>query len=204
MTAGVSAKVLLLLAEGFEDLEAATILDVCGWTEYRDQIPTVHVTTAGIRARVRGRFGLVVEPDLLIGEVRPEDYGAIALPGGFRGHGYEEIYDERVYEILRTIHTRGGWIATLCVGVLPVAEAGLLAGRRGTTYPFSRHDNRAQLRDAGALVVDDPIVSDHRIISCQGPAQSIAVALLLLEGLIGEQAASEVRRYLMCEAEESA
>lgn len=63
-------KVLLFLAEGFEDLEAVSILDVCGWTEYREHIPKVRVVTTGIRPEVKGRFGLQIRPDLHV-PVRP-------------------------------------------------------------------------------------------------------------------------------------
>lgn len=75
-----SPLVLLLLAEGFEDLEAAAIRSVCGWTEYRQHLPTVGVVTTGLRETVRGRFGAVVRPDLLVGEVEAAQYAALAIP----------------------------------------------------------------------------------------------------------------------------
>ena len=48
-------RVLLLLTQGFEDLEAASIIAACGWTQYRDEIPTVQVVTTGFHEEVRGR-----------------------------------------------------------------------------------------------------------------------------------------------------
>ena len=78
-------QVLLFLAEGFEDLEAVSVLDVCGWTEYREYIPKVRVVTTGIRPEVKGRFGLQIRPDLLLKDVRPGDFAALAIPGGFFG-----------------------------------------------------------------------------------------------------------------------
>ena len=62
-----------------------------------------------------------------------------------------------------------------------LAEAGLLKGKRATSYPHSRHDNLAQLRECGATVVNEPFVIDDRIISCAGPAQAIDVALRSLQ-----------------------
>jgi len=189
--------VLLLLAQGYEALEAAAIVVACGWTEYREHLPTVRVTTTGFHQEVRGRFGAVVRPDLPIGEVVPEDYGALAIPGGFHGYGYDEVFDPAVYELARRVHAAGGVIATLCVGVLPVAEAGLLRGSRATTYAFSRnHDNPARLRELGAIPTDGPIEVSDRIISCSGPAQALDVALRMLEEVIGAGAAREVRRYM--------
>lgn len=147
-------KVLLFLAEGSEDLEAVAILDVCGWTEYCDHIPTVRVTTTGSHNEIRGRYGLVIRPEIAFSEVDPVDYSALALPGGFHSHGFDEAYDERLYDLARTIHAQGGIIATFCVGILPVAEAGLLKGKRATSYPHSRnYDNLRRLRGLGAIVV---------------------------------------------------
>lgn len=189
--------ILLFLCQGFEDLEAVTVLDVFGWTQYREHIQKVRVTTAGFHRRVRGRFGTLAEPDLLITDIRPARYDALVLPGGFHSHGFDEAYDARIYELARHIHHNGGYIVTMCVGILPIAAAGLLKGRRATTYPYSRHDNIARLQAGGAIVVDDPVVVDNRIISCRGPAASLEVVLLLMELLMGGETVREVRKYML-------
>ncbi len=199
MSVNHEPNVLLFLGSGFEDLEAVAVLDVCGWTEYRDHIPRVRVTTTGFHDEVRGRFGLVIRPDVPFTNVVADDYDAIALPGGFRSHGYDEVYDRRLYTLLRELDTIGKTIATMCVGVLPVAEAGLLEGKRATTYPYSRHDNRVQLAAAGAIVVDEPLVVDEHLISCAGPAHAVDVALLLIDALIGPEARAEVSKHMVNE-----
>ena len=199
MSVNHEPNVLLFLGSGFEDLEAVAVLDVCGWTEYREHLPRVRVTTTAFHDEVRGRFGLVIRPDVPFTDVVADDYDAIALPGGFRSHGYDEVYDQRLYALLREFDTMGKTIATMCVGVLPVAGAGLLEGKRATTYPYSRHDNRAQLEAGGALVVDEPTVVDDNLISCAGPAQAVDVALLMLETLIGPEARAEVAGFMICE-----
>jgi protein deglycase len=198
MTADKGAlKVLMFLAEGFEDLEAVSVLDVCGWTEYREHIPKVRVVTTGIRPEVKGRFGLQIRPDVLLRDVRPGEYAALAIPGGFFSAGYGEAHDPLLYEIARSIRGAGGTIATMCVGILPVAEAGLLRGKAATTYFLSRHHDHAErLRASGCTPARGPIEVCDRIISCSGPAQSVEVALLLLESLIGPEAGREVRRFM--------
>jgi len=191
-------KVLLFLAEGFEDLEAISILDVMGWTEYRESVPTIKVVTTGFRPVIRSRFGLRIQPDIPFDRIKPSDYAALAIPGGFHSHGFDEAYDERLRQLARDIHVQGGWIATFCVGVLPVAEAGLLKDKQATTYPYSRnHDNVGRLKELGARVVDEPVAVDDRIISCAGPASSLEVAWRLLGGLLGAAYSEEVKR-LMC------
>ena len=64
----------------------------------------------------------------------------------FLAQGFDEVYDTRIHELARKVHRNGGYIATMCVGVLPIADAGLLKGKRATTYPYSQyHDNITRL-----------------------------------------------------------
>jgi 4-methyl-5(b-hydroxyethyl)-thiazole monophosphate biosynthesis len=85
-----TVKILLFLARGFEDLEAIAVLDVFGWTQYREDIPRASVVTAGFHKVVRSRFGVEIRPDLLISEIDPAEYHCLVLPGGFHSHGYDE------------------------------------------------------------------------------------------------------------------
>jgi 4-methyl-5(b-hydroxyethyl)-thiazole monophosphate biosynthesis len=194
-----TTKILLFLTQGFEDLEAIATLDVFGWTQYREHLPKVSVTTAAFHKVVKSRFGITITPDLLYPEINPEDYQALVLPGGFHSHGFDEAYDKKIYQLATKIHENGGYIATMCVGILPIAEAGLLKGKEATTYPHSRyHDNIGRLQQAGAKVVTDRhVVMDDRIISCDGPGSALEVLFLLMERLLGGEATKEVRRYMI-------
>jgi 4-methyl-5(b-hydroxyethyl)-thiazole monophosphate biosynthesis len=194
-----TTKILLFLIQGFEDLEAVATLDVFGWTQYREHLPRVSVTTAGFHKVVKSRFGITVTTDLLYPEINHQDYQALVLPGGFHSHGFSEAYDEKIHRLVGKIHKNGGYIATMCVGILPIADAGLLQGKEATTYPHSRyHDNIERLREAGAKVVKDRhVVIDDRIISCDGPGSSLDVVFLLMECLLGRKVTGEVRRYMI-------
>ena len=191
--------VLLILGSGFEDLEGVTILDVCGWTEYRDHLPDVGVTVTGFHPEIRGRYGTILRRDIPLDRIDPTDYEAVAMPGGFSGHGYRELFDPRIYAILRAVHAKGGTLAPLCIGNKVVAKAGLLRGKRATTYPHSQGDNFGPLRAAGAIFEDAPIVIDDRIITCHGPGQAIEVGLLILDAVIGPEASAEVRKYMVAD-----
>ncbi|MCG2775755.1 MAG: DJ-1/PfpI family protein [Desulfobacterales bacterium] len=91
-------------------------------------------------------------------------------------------------------------MATMCVGILPIADAGLLKGKTATTYPYSRnHDNIRKLKEWGANVVNQHVVMDDRIISCDGPGSSLDVALLLMECLLGPETTQKVRHYMIYE-----
>ncbi len=120
------------------------------------------------------------------------------LPGGFHSHGFDEAYGKRIHHLARKIHQHGGYIATMCVGVLPIADAGLLNGKQATTYPYSRnHDNIGRLKKNGAKVTKGPVVMDDRIISCSGPGSSLEVAFLLMECLLGPKTAEQIRHYMI-------
>jgi 4-methyl-5(b-hydroxyethyl)-thiazole monophosphate biosynthesis len=191
-------KILLFLAQGFEDLEAIAVLDVFAWTQYREHIRKAIVTTTGFHETVTSRCGLPHKPDLLLPDINPKDYQALVLPGGFHSQGYDETYDVRIHRLARQIHANGGHIATMCVGILPIADAGLLKGKKATTYPYSRHhDNIRRLKTNGAIVVDEPVVLDDRIISCAGPGSSLDVAFLLMDCLMGSDTTQEIHKFMI-------
>ena len=74
----------------------------------------------------------------------------------------------------------------MCVGILPIADAGLLKGKKATTYPYSQnHENIKRLKEGGAIATQKKVVIDDRIISCDGPGSSLDVAFLLMECLMG-------------------
>ena len=189
-------RVLMFLAEGFVDSEAASVLDICGWTHYRPAYATISVETCGLHPIVTGAFGLCANIDVPLEQVDCARYDALVIPGGFHNRGFDEAYDERVRSLARTMHEAGKPIATMCVGILPVAESGLLKGGFAAAYALSsRHDNPERLRELGCAASDEPIAEWNGIISCSGPAYTDQVVLALVRKLIGEQAASEVEHY---------
>ena len=189
-------RVLMFLAEGFVDSEAASVLDVCGWTHYRSAFATVEVEICALHPQVSGAFGLQFAADVLLDDIDCSRYDALAIPGGFHNLGFDGAYDERVRQLARTMHEADKPIATFCVGVLPVAEAGILKGGIAATYALSsRHDNPGRLCELGCEVAEGPVAEWNGIISCSGPAYSDQVSYALLRALIGPEGAAEVERY---------
>lgn len=193
---GASKNVLVILGEAFEDAEACTLISALRWSEYRPHLAPVNVAITGLRPVVRGRFGTVYETDIAIEDVNPDDYDAAVVPGGFKSRGYEELYDARALSIIRAMNAQGKPIVTLCVGVFVAGEAGILEGRRATTYELSANkDNIACLRGYGAIPTHERVCVDGNLVSCTGPAASEEVAALLLGMLVGEPCAAEVGRF---------
>src|SRR5512138_3391539 len=135
-------QVLLLLCKGVEVYEAAAFYDVLGWSgEYGTE--AVKVVTVGLQAEVRGTFGIKIIPDKLLSDVKVDEFVALAVPGGFEVYGYyEEAYSESVANLIRHFEEQGKPVASICVGALPLANSGILKGRRATTYHHLQDDIR--------------------------------------------------------------
>ncbi len=193
-------KTLMFLSKGFEDLEVATFIDVLGWTTVRESTEPIELKFCAFHDEVTGRFGIKIKVDLNINkeEINFNEFDAFILPGGFHSHGFDEAYSEILYEIVREFHKHKKPIATLCVGVLPVSDAGLLKDKKATTYNLSRfHDNSGRLKKGGAIYTAEKIEFDNNIISCAGPAYSLDVAYKLVELLTGKENLNEIKKLMI-------
>jgi len=189
-------RVLVLLSDGFEALEAAAFTDILGWADVFGEEP-IEVVTAGRRLRLDCTFALQIVPMIQLSAVKVEDFDAVAIPGGFEKAGfYDDAYSPEVLEIIRRFGELGKPIASICVGALPVARSGVLTGRRATTYHLLGGKRREQLAAMGAEVVDEPLVRDGNIITSASPATGIDVAFALLEVLTSRKNTVKIRRLM--------
>ena len=174
-------KVLLLLADGFEAVEASVFTDVLGWNNLEGD-GTTQVVTAGLHDRLKCTWNFTVIPEVTLDSVKVEDYDALAIPGGFEEAGfYNDGYDSRFSKIIQEFHEQGKWIATICVALLRLAKPACWRDeepRRMITRPAS--ENRGNF---GAHVVDEQIVVDGNLITSCNPATAFDVAFTLLEKL---------------------
>ena len=193
-------KTLIFLSKGFDDLEAATFFEVLGWTTVRDNTEPIELKTCAFHDEVTGRFGIKIKVDFNISkeEIDFSEFDAFILPGGFHSHGFDEAYSEVLHKIALEFHKQNKPIATLCVGVLPVSDAGLLKDKKATTYNLSRyHDNPGRLKKGGAIYTGNKVEFDDNIISCAGPASSLDVAFKLVELLTGKENLKEVKKLII-------
>jgi len=189
-------KVLLFLAQGFEEYEASAFTDVIGWSRVYG-IEPVSLITTGLRNEIKGTWNLTVEPEIQFRKVNVNDYDALAIPGGFERAGfYEDAYDERLLDLIRDFDRQGKIIASVCVAALPIAKSGILRGRNATTYDLLDGIRRKQLAEFGATVNDDGIVIDKNVITSTGPSTAIDVAFTLLEMLTDKENVNAVKKYM--------
>ena len=189
-------KVLLLLANGFEEYEASAFTDVLGWSRAFGDIP-VEVVTVGMRSKLKCTWNFTVIPEKLLNEINIDEYDALAIPGGFENAGfYEDAYSEDFSEIIRKFHEKNKIIASICVAALALGKSGILKGKNATTYHLLEGRRRRQLSEFGANVLDEHIVVDENIITSSCPATATDVAFTLLELLTDRDNCNKVKEWM--------
>jgi 4-methyl-5(b-hydroxyethyl)-thiazole monophosphate biosynthesis len=174
-------KALVILAEGFEEIEAVTIIDVLRRGE-------VEVITASLANRqVRGSHQLLLESDALLEELNPAEFDALILPGGPAAKTLRE--HPQALATIRGFSERGKLVAAICAGPTALEAAGALRGKRATAYPGNALPS--------AVFVEQPVVEDENVVTSRGPATSMAFALKLLERLAGTEVARSIADKLL-------
>lgn len=192
-------RVLLFLAQGFEEYEASVFTDVIGWSRIYGTEP-VDLVTTGLRSEIKCTWNLIVRPEVEFDKIRSTDFDALAIPGGFEKAGfYEDAYDERFLNLIQEFDKENKIIASVCVAALPVGKSGILTDRKATTYDLMDGLRRKQLADLGVNVQDERIVVDHNIITSTGPSTGLEVAFKLLEMLTDSENVNTVKKYMRFE-----
>ena len=189
-------KVLLFLAQGFEEYEASVFTDVIGWSRVFGKEP-VDLITTGLRSEIQCTWNLIVKPEIDFDKIKVSEYDALAIPGGFEKSGYyEDAFDVRFLKLIREFDKLGKIIASVCVAALAIGKSGVLKGRTATTYDLLEGLRRKQLSDFGAIILDEAIVVDNNIITSTGPSTGIDVAFKLLEMLTNSENVDIVKKYM--------
>ncbi|WP_158857385.1 DJ-1/PfpI family protein [Lunatibacter salilacus] len=192
----MNKRVLLFLAQGFEEYEASVFTDIIGWSRIYGKEP-IDLITTGLRPEIKCTWNFTVRPELEFERVKVKDYDALAMAGGFEKAGfYEDAYDERLLNLIREFDKEGKIIAAVCVSALPLGKSGVLKGRKATTYDLLDGVRRKQLADFGAIVKDENIVIDDNIITSIGPSTAVDVAFILLEMLTDKENVDVVKKYM--------
>lgn len=180
------AKVLVPLAQGCEELEAVTIVDVL-------RRAGVAVVTAGLAPGiVKASRGTQLVPDATLEAALQEDYDMVVLPGGMPGASHLK-QDARVIRLLQHMAAQGKYVAAICAAPVVLAEAGLLKGKSATSYPGFLDVNPVE----GMTYRAAAVVVDGRIITSRGPGTAMDFALNLVEILAGRAKREEVEAGLV-------
>jgi 4-methyl-5(b-hydroxyethyl)-thiazole monophosphate biosynthesis len=178
------SKVLIPLAQGCEELEAVTVVDIL-------RRAGVDVMTAGLESgSVRCSRGTVLVPDVLLDDVLEQTFDMIVLPGGMPGAEYLKN-NVRVITLLKTMAAQGRYVAAICAAPMALHAAGLLQDKNVTSFPGVL-DKLAGTHHYST----DAVVIDGKIITSRGPGTAMDFALVLVELLCGKAKRDEVEAAL--------
>lgn len=179
-------RVLLILSPGFEELEAVAPMDLL-----RRAGIEVTAAAAGDDLLVEGGRGIRVRADRRLDECLRETYDLVVLPGG---PGVAALRrDARVLDLVRRAHAGGVPLAAICAAPAILADAGVTAGHRLTSFPGVR----AEVEGRARSYVEDRVVVDGKVITSRGAGTAEEFALALVEYLEGKDAAEKVRRAIL-------
>lgn len=180
------ARVLVPLAHGCEELEAVTIIDLLVRAG-------IEVVSAGLESGpVTASRGVVLVPKTTLDAVLHDHFDMIVLPGG--GPGAERLdQDQRIIELLKKMNLNGDYIAAICAAPKVLAHAGVLKGKRATSYPG--FIDKMNLPDTQYLA--DSVVQDGKVITSRGPGTAMDFALHLIDVLAGKEKRDQVEAGLV-------
>ena len=179
------ASVLVPLAQGCEELEAVTVVDLL-------RRAGIHVITAGLDDQpVRASRGMVLLADQTLDAALQQDYDMVVLPGGLPGANYLDD-DARVSGLLQRMAADDKYTAAICAAPKVLAHSGLLSGKRATSYPGSLDPDTMARLD----YLEQAVVADDRVITSRGPGTAMDFALELITLLAGPDKRREVEAGL--------
>lgn len=176
--------VLVPLANGSEELEAVTVLNILR----RAGIEAVSASLDG--HPIRGSRGTMLIPDTSLDEALKRDFDMVVLPGGQPGTNNLKS-DARIIKLLQHMATKGRYVCAICAAPSVMAAAGLLDGKHATSFPGAL--------DAFPKVSRQPqaVVEDGKLITSRGPGTAMDFALTLVERLAGKAKRDEVEAGLV-------
>ena len=178
-------KALVVLADGFEEMEAVTPVDILRRSE-------VDVIIAGLgKLSVRGAHNIVMEADVLFGDYEgfPD---AVILPGGMPG-AENLANSEKLRDMFLKMNSEKRLIAAICAApALLLAPTGVLKGREATCYPGMEKSFSSDVK-----FTNEEVVRSGNIITSRGPGTAFVFALKIVEALAGEDRADTVGRQTL-------
>jgi 4-methyl-5(b-hydroxyethyl)-thiazole monophosphate biosynthesis len=174
--------VLVLLADGFEEIEAFTPVDLL-------RRAGVEVTLASLaeQPHVAGRCGITMHADAALSKIGGRLFDMLFLPGG---PGVKNLRaDPRVDAIVRSHAAAGKWVAAICAAPTVLNAAGLLEGRRYTAH-FS------VAGELPNILADQRVVVDGKILTSRGAGTALDFGLLLVEKLVSAEKARDIARSI--------
>lgn len=182
----MTKKVCVFLADGFEEIEGLTVVDLL-------RRAGVRVTTVSIMGRttIHGAHQIDVQADEVFEEIKSYDeYDMLVLPGGMPGTLHLKEH-QGLGETLKQFYAQKKWIAAICAAPIVFGKYGFLQGKKVTSYPGFEEEL------AGATYVNDAVVVSDFVVTSRGMGTAIPFSLALIETLLGEEKATEIGKSII-------
>jgi 4-methyl-5(b-hydroxyethyl)-thiazole monophosphate biosynthesis len=178
------SKVLVILADGFEELEAITVIDILR----RAGIAT-HL--AGLSTElVTGSHDIKITCDTTLAAIELQGFSHLFLPGGQPGTT-NLIKNKRVLDLIKNFHSANKVIAAICAAPTVLHAAGILDGKRITSYPSERGTFTS------SIYSEENVVRDKNIFTSRGIGTAIEFALTLVETICDRQTRMSVAQKIL-------
>ena len=176
-------RVLVPLAQGCEELEAVTIIDLL-------RRAGIEVIAAGLDSGpVKASRGVRLLPDMTLGQALDLDYDMVALPGGLPGSD-NLADDQRLTDLLRSMSESGRFVGAVCAAPKVLAREGILAGKQATAFPgvlqAEEHPD----------ITGNAVTRDGRVITSRSAGTVMDFALSIIEALLGREQRDTVEQSL--------
>lgn len=173
-------KVIVPLANGLEEIEAIASVDIL-------RRANIEVTTLALGdLKVKGAHGVVVVADKSIDEINIDDYDGILLPGGMPG-ATNLRDDERVISAVKALNEKGKLVSAICAAPIILEKAGVLKGKKATSYP-GFEDEMASSTHTG-----ERVVVDGNLITGKSPGAAIEFALEVVRFLADDETVDRLK-----------
>lgn len=178
------AKILIAISNGFEEIEAVSIIDIC-------RRASIEVITAGVEDKVLvGAHNIKIEMDKKITEVNSDDFDMIVLPGGLP-NAFTLAENEAVQKLLKEFKGKNKKIAAICAAPYALHTAGVL-NKNYTCYPSFEEKIRLD-----GYQNSQNVVTDDNVVTSKGPATATQFALELVKILKGDNIYQTVKNGLL-------
>ncbi|UCD15948.1 MAG: DJ-1/PfpI family protein [Candidatus Omnitrophota bacterium] len=178
----MSKKAIVILADGFEEIEACTCIDIL-------RRAGIEVTVTGLDdVKVTGSRRIVILADTTLNQVTL-GVDACVLPGGMPGAS-NLAASEKVTTLIKRMYHEGKIIAAICASpAIVLAPLGILKNKSATCFP-----GMEDKFSIGTIYKEDPVVTDANVITSRGPGTALKFALKIVENLAGKEISEKVQK----------
>ena len=177
-------KILVFIADGFEEIEALSVVDVLRRAELKCDLCSIKDEF------VRGTHNIIIQSDCIIDNIDQDEYDAIVLPGGLPGA--DNLLDKRVKDMAIKFNNEGKIVAAICAAPQTLEAFGILDDRKCTSYP-----GFIKGREKVNYLEDQIVVVDKNIITSRGPATALEFAFRILEDLGYNEKAKQIKQDML-------